>query len=133
MDTIPTRHRLDRGDFFWLAYLAFYFVEPVLRRSLPYWLECLGIAVVFVLLYIALFRFRRFEIRIACLIGMFLLGVLSYPTNSGAMTFFIYTAALLPFVVTSTTTILLCFVLESMLVVAEGWLLHLNPYNSVFA
>jgi len=132
-NTIPTRSRMDRGDLFWLAYLVFFFVEPLLRRSLAYWLECLSIAAVFIALYVALFRSRRVEVRVACIVGMYLLGAFTYPFNSGALTFFIYAAALLPFVVSSTMAVLLCFFVEAVLVAAEGWWLHLNPYNSMFA
>jgi two-component system sensor histidine kinase DesK len=120
----PTRNRMDRGDFFWLAYLVFYFLDPLFRRSFVYWMECLGFAAIFFALYVGVFRFRRFEFRAACIAGMYLLGALTYPINSGAVTFFIYGAAVLPFVVPSTRAVLICFGVEALLVVAEGWLLH---------
>ncbi|HXS13391.1 MAG TPA: sensor histidine kinase [Acidobacteriaceae bacterium] len=125
----PTRHRMDRGDLFWLAYLAFYFIDPLFRRSLVYWLECLGFAAIFVALYVALFKLRRVELRVACIVGMYLLGALTYPINSGAITFFIYAAALLPFVIRSARTILICFVVEALLVVGEGWLRYRGPQH----
>src|ERR1700761_8488759 len=124
MNSTPTRSRMDRGDFFWLAYLVFYFLDPLFRRSLVYWLECLAFAAIFVALYVGLFQLKRFELRVACIVGMYLLGAVTYPVNSGAITFFIYCAALLPFVVQSTRAVLICFVVEALLVVAEGWLLH---------
>src|ERR1700742_2143721 len=110
-----TRSRMDRGDFFWLAYLVFYFLDPIFRRSLVYWLECLAFAAIFVALYVGLFQLKRFELRVACIVGMYLLGAVTYPVNC---------AALLPFVVQSTRAVLICFVVEALLVVAEGWLLH---------
>jgi two-component system sensor histidine kinase DesK len=136
-DSIPTRSRMDRGDLFWLAYLVFFFLDPLFRRSLVFWLECLGFAAVFVALYVALFKLRRVELRIACIAGMYLLGALTYPINSSAITFFIYAAALLPFVIPSARTVLICFVTESLLVLTEGWWVqyrnpHLSAYNSVF-
>jgi two-component system, NarL family, sensor histidine kinase DesK len=136
MPTAP-RRRMDRGDLFWLAYLVFYFIDPLLRRSLIYWLESLGFAAIFVALYVALFRLRRFDLRVACIVGMYLLGTLTYPINSGAISFFIYAAALLPFIVPSARTVLICLVVESMLVLAEGWWVqsrnpHLSAYNSLF-
>lgn len=124
-----TRSRMDRGDLFWLAYLVFYFLDPLFRRSLVYWLECLAFAAIFVGLYVALFKLRRLEFRVACIVGMYLLGGLTYPINSGAITFFIYVAALLPFVVRSTRTVLICFVVEALLVVAQGWLLYRGPQH----
>jgi two-component system sensor histidine kinase DesK len=128
-DSIPTRRRMDRGDLFWLAYLVFYFLDPLFRRSLVYWLECLAFAAIFVTLYVGLFRLRQVELRVACIVGMYLLGALTYPINSGAITFFIYCAAVLPFVVRSTRAVLLCFFVEAFLVVAEGWLLHQGPQH----
>src|SRR5258708_5938725 len=127
-DSTPTRSRMDRGDFFWLAYLVFFFIDPLLRRSLVFWLECLGVAAVFVALYVGVFRLRRLELRVACIVGTYLLGALTFPINGGAVAFFIYAAALLPFVVQSVRTVLVCFVVEAMLVFAEGWwLMHRNP------
>ena len=55
-NSTPTRSRMDRGDLFWLAYLVFYFLDPLFRRSLIYWLECLGFAAIFVALYVGLFQ-----------------------------------------------------------------------------
>jgi two-component system sensor histidine kinase DesK len=124
MNSTPTRSRMDRGDFFWLAYMVFYFLDPLFRRSLVYWLECLAFAAIFVALYVGLFQLKRLELRVACIVGMYLLGALTYPINSGAITFFIYCAAMLPFVVQSTRAVLICFVVEALLVVGEGWLLH---------
>ena len=120
---------MDRGDLFWLAYLVFYFLDPLFRRSLVYWLECLGFAAIFVALYVGLFRLKRVELRLACIAGMYLLGALTYPVNSGAITFFIYCAALLPFVVRSIRTVLLCFAVEALLIVTEGWLLYRGPQH----
>ena len=128
-NSAPTRRRMDRGDLFWLAYLVFYFLDPLFRRSLVYWLECLGFAAIFVALYVAMFQLRRIELRVACIAGIYLLGALTYPINSGAITFFIYCAALLPFVVRSTKAVLICFVVEALLVTAEGWLLHQGPQH----
>ena len=126
---IPKRSRMDRGDLFWLAYMVFYFLDPLFRRSLVYWLECLGFAAIFVALYVGLFQLRRFEFRMACIVGMYLLGALTYPINSGAITFFIYCAALLPFVIQSIRAVLICFVVEALLVMSEGWLLYRGPQH----
>lgn len=132
MDThlTPPQKRLDRSDLFWLAYLAFFFIEPLIRRSLSYWLESLGIAAIFLALYLTFLRSRQFTLRALCLIGMALLGALTFPFNGGAIGFFIYAAALLPFLVASTPIVLACFFLESVVMVLEGWLLHANRYDA---
>jgi two-component system sensor histidine kinase DesK len=121
---------MDRSDLFWLAYLVFFFIEPLLRRSILYWFECLGIAAIFVAMYVGFLLVRPRNVRLLCLAGMVLLGALTLPFNSGAIGFFIYAAALLPFVVASVPTVLLCFFVESALMLVEGWRFHLNPYNS---
>jgi two-component system sensor histidine kinase DesK len=132
-DLIPPRRRLDRGDLFWLAYLVFFFIEPLIRRSTTYWLECLGIAAIFIAVYLSFLRSQRSTLRLFCIAGMYVLGALTLPFNSGAIGFFIYAAALLPFVVASVPTVLLCFFIESVLILLESWRLHLNPYNSALA
>lgn len=133
-DSPPTRSRMDRGDLFWLAYLVFFFIDPLLRRSVVFWLECLGIGAVFVALYVAVFRQRQLQLRLACIACMYLLGALTLPINSGAVAFFIYAAALLPFVVQSVRTVLTCFVVEAVLVLAEGWwLMHRNPHATLWS
>jgi two-component system sensor histidine kinase DesK len=127
---IPPRRRLDRSDLFWLAYLVFFFIEPLFRRSVSYWLESLGIAAIFLSLYLIFLQSRRFNLRLLCLAGMVLLGALTFPFNGGAIGFFIYAAALLPFLIASIPTVLVCFFLESVLMILEGWLLHLNHYDA---
>ncbi|HEY4010896.1 MAG TPA: sensor histidine kinase, partial [Acidobacteriaceae bacterium] len=83
-------------------------------------------------LYIAYLRLTRADIRIICIVAMYLLGVASYPTNSGAIAFFIYAAALLPFVVASAPRVLFALILDSALLAAQAWLLHRNPYSPLF-
>lgn len=127
---IPQRKRLDRGDLFWLAYLIFFFIEPLVRRSTIFWLESLGIAAVFIALYLCFLQLRKFNLRLLCLIGMFLLGVFTFPLNGGAMGFFIYAAALLPFLIASLPIVLGCFFLEAVTLILESWLLHSNRYDA---
>ena len=50
--------KIEFGDFFVLAYLIFYFLEPLARHSGRYWLESLGILCVFLALYFAFLRSR---------------------------------------------------------------------------
>ena len=129
-ELIPSRKRLDRGDLFWLAYLVFFFIEPLVRRSVVYWVECAGIVAIFVAIYIGFLRFRRFPVRVLCLASMYVLGIVTFPFNSGAIGFFIYAAALLPFLIRSIRPVVICFVIESATIVLEAWRLHLNPYNA---
>jgi two-component system, NarL family, sensor histidine kinase DesK len=87
----------------WIAYLGFFFVDPVLSHaSAKIWLlDGLG-AFVFILLYWGLFALEcpRALVHVA---GMVLLGLLYLPINGGACTFFIYAAAMVPFCVETQT------------------------------
>jgi two-component system sensor histidine kinase DesK len=131
-DLVSSRKSLDRGDLFWLAYLIFFFIEPLTRRSALYWLECLGIASVFVVLYLLFLRSQDTRVRLWWIVSMWTLGVLTYPINPGAIAFLIYAAALLPFVITSTAWIVAAFIVESGLLALEARQFHTNPYNWFF-
>lgn len=134
MNVNPTasRRRIHKIDYLWLAYLVFYFIEPIARHSVRYWMECLGFALTFVAVYIGFLRLKRVDLRILCIVAIFLLGAASYPMNGGAIAFFIYAAALLPFVVVSPVKLMSAFIAESALVAAQTWMLHRNPYNLLF-
>ena len=83
----------------WVIYLGFFFVDPVMSHaSLKVWLlDGLG-AVVFLFLYFGLF-ILVYPRALAHIVGMVLLGILFLPINSGACTFFIFAAAMVPFCV----------------------------------
>jgi two-component system sensor histidine kinase DesK len=132
-DRISPRKKIERIDYLWLAYLAFYFIDPFFRHSLRYWMECVGFAAVFLALYFGFLRLTQPRLRVLCVVAMYLLGAASFPTNGGAIAFFIYAAALMPFVIASTSRVVLFLSVESVLIMAEAWLLHRNPYNEIFA
>jgi two-component system, NarL family, sensor histidine kinase DesK len=83
----------------WVAYLGFFFIDPVMSHaSFRIWLlDGIG-AAVFLVLYFGLFVFQhpRGLVHVG---GMLLLGLLFQPINQGACTFFIFAAAMLPFCV----------------------------------
>jgi two-component system, NarL family, sensor histidine kinase DesK len=113
--------------YIWLAYSIFFFIDPILRHSLTYWLECLAIYAVFLAVYVSHLRVRTTKLRIAGLVAFYLLGLLSFPFNGGATAFFIYSGAFLPFAIESVTTVRIVLVLQSFGAVAEGLWLHSNP------
>lgn len=87
------------GPLLWWLYLGFFFVEPVAAHvSRRQWsLDILG-AVIFLVLYFGIFLLERPRpfIHVG---GMVLLGVLFLPYNTGGCTFFIFAAAMIPFMV----------------------------------
>ena len=128
-DPVLPRKRMDRGDLFWLVYLIFFFIEALQRGSLRFWMESIALVAVFVALYVAFLRAHTARIRLVLLSAMVVMGIAAYPFNGGAISFFIYVAALIPFVIPSPAIVLTCIVTESVLLAAEGLLLHASPYS----
>ena len=126
---IPAHKKFDRGDVFWLVYLIFFLIEPAARKSLAYWAASLGCIAIFVSLYLLFLRFCNVRLRLVLLSGMFLLGLVTYPTNNGGSCFMIYAAALLPFVLGSIPLVLMGQVLECLLLCAEGFWFHISPWS----
>ena len=85
------------GPLLWVLYLGFFFVQPVVDHvSRRQWLwDCLG-AAIFLILYWGIFWLERPR-ALLHVGGMVLLGVLFFPFNDGACTFFIFAAAMIPF------------------------------------
>lgn len=128
----PPRKRIERIDYLWLAYLVFYFIDPFLKHSLAFWMESIGYATAMVALYIAFLRISSVHLRILCIAAIFLLGVLSFPSNGGSIAFFIYAGALLPFVIASAPRVFVLLMAESAFILGDAWLLHLGSLNALF-
>lgn len=120
----------------WVAYLGFFFIDPIMSHaSFRVWLlDGIG-AVIFLCLYFGLFVLQnpRGLVHIG---GMILLGILFQPMNQGACTFYIFAAAMLPFCVETQTSAVLGLLtiggigaLEGMLLHVSGWTLF---YSSLF-
>jgi two-component system, NarL family, sensor histidine kinase DesK len=122
-----------RSGYIWLAYSVFFFLEPFLRHNLRFWLECIGIYAVFIALYVTYMHAHSSRQRHLLLSAFYLLGLFSYPVNSGATSFFIYSAAFLPFAVESVPRVRVILLLQSLGVIAETLWLHSNPINAAAA
>jgi two-component system sensor histidine kinase DesK len=116
--------------YIWIAYSIFFFIEPLVRHQPRYWFECMAIYAIFVALYVGYMSSPSLRRRYLILGGFYLLGLLAYPVNDGANSFFIYSAAFLPFVVASVARIRLILVAQCLGVVAETLWLHSNPFNA---
>ena len=127
----PRRRKLiDKTDLFWLAYLVFFVIEPVERRSVSYWLECLAIMVVFVAMYISFLRAQKTRTGVLILVAMVLLGAVTLPFNGGATAFIIYAAALAPFAVTSVPWVVVIVLMECLLIAGEEHHLHFTAFST---
>jgi two-component system sensor histidine kinase DesK len=114
---------------FWVVYLGFFFMQPVMDHvSLKMWLlDGLG-AVLFLLLYFGLFVLSNPR-ALAHIAGMVLLALLYQPINGGACTFFIYAAAMLPFCVESQAAAWAGLLAIGAIGATEGLLLHVGGWQ----
>lgn len=117
----------------WVAYLGFFFIDPVAAHaSLKIWiLDLLGSAV-FLVLYFGLFALQR-PLALAHLAGMVLLGLLFQPINGGACTFFIFAAAMLPFCVQTQLAAVFGLIALGVIAGTEGLLLRLDNWTLFFS
>lgn len=117
----------------WVIYLGFFFVDPVVTHaSLRLWLlDGLG-AFVFLLLYFGLFFFECPR-ALAHVAGMVVLGLLFQPINTGACTFFIFAAAMLPFCVQTQRAAIIGLASIGGIGAAEGLLLHVDRWTLFFS
>jgi two-component system, NarL family, sensor histidine kinase DesK len=108
MKFFPDRKEHGWVPYLWLFFLLFVLFEPAYSHaSARRWaLTLLGVAV-FLILYFALYAIkgRKRLLIIAAFAG---LGLIFAPYNGGACTFFIYAAALTPFVTESTSESFKC-------------------------
>ena len=121
------------ATYIWLAYLVFFFIEPVVDHvGWKRWaLYGLG-TVVFLGLYFTLFWLKRPK-ALWHIAGMVVLGLLFAPMNPGASTFFIFAAAFTPFCVESEALALGVMAIVVGSAALETWLLHLNGWFLFYA
>ncbi len=116
-------------DLIWIVYSAFFFIEPIQRNTRDYWIQFAVFFAIFVGLYLAIILTNSRRTAYFGLAGMGLLGVLYYPMNVSAAGIFIYVIAFAPFITESLTACFSIFALMSFALVAEGLMLHLNPWS----
>ncbi|WP_263368695.1 sensor histidine kinase [Edaphobacter bradus] len=122
--TIPiSTQRWRNWTWIWLAYTGFLFIDPIFEPSLRLWLATLAAFVTFLGIFAAFVRLsdEGRPARYWMIAATFLLGLITFPWNPGASSFFIYAAAFLPFSIESTRRALALFVAGSVLIVAEGY------------
>jgi len=121
------------GPLLWVLYLGFFFVQPVVDHvSAKQWLlDSLG-AAIFLILYWGVFLLERprplFHVG-----GMVLLGVLFLPFNAGGCTFFIFAAAMVPFMVNTQARAIAGLGAVAAVGATEGLFLHMSPWSLFWA
>src|SRR6266446_4396690 len=121
------------GPLLWVLYLGFFFVQPVVDHvSLKQWLfDGLGGAI-FLILYWGLFLLEKPR-GLVHIGGMVLLGVLFLPFNTGACTFFIFAAAMVPFSLETQSRAVAALCTITGIAAIEGYFLHLNAWTLFYA
>ena len=117
-----------------LAYFVFFFLQPIFDHAgwRQWSLTALG-TIVFLTLYFGVLGTERKPWQLAGLGVMILVGILYAPSNSGAACFFIFAAALLPYVVRSELGVLGLIAVIVAISGVETWWLHLSGWFAFYA
>jgi len=121
------------GPLLWVLYLGFFFVQPIADKvGLKLWLlDGLG-AAIFLVLYWGIFLLERPRVFVH-VGGILLLGVVFFPYNFGACTFFIFAAAMVPFMVDTQMRAIAALAAVGAIAATEGFLLHVNGWEIFWA
>jgi two-component system sensor histidine kinase DesK len=117
----------SNSGYIWLAYSVFFLIDPIMSHSRRLWIESGVIYAVFLVIYVSYMRSRTIRQRHALIVAFYVLGVASFPINTGSSSFFIYSAAFLPFVVASVPIFITILIAQTLGLLIEGWLLPINP------
>jgi len=121
------------GPLLWVLYLGFFFVQPVADHvSGKRWLFNLLGAAIFLVLYWGIFLLEKPR-PLVHIGGMLLLGISLFPYNSGACTFFIFAAAMVPFLVDTQGRAIAGLVAIAVIGGVEAFLLHLSGWGIFWA
>lgn len=135
-DSVSIADRQTKGyTVMWLAYTLFLFIEPVFSPRRFLWPRTVALLAVFLWIFFTYLQTRSESTRRLMIAATFALGLIGFPWNAGATTFFIYTAAFLPFSIASVPLVLAGFLTEAIAIAAEAFWFrpHDNWANAVFA
>jgi two-component system sensor histidine kinase DesK len=120
-DTNPKK-RSNHWAWMWLAYTGFLFIVPLMEPSLDLWLGTIAALAVFLVIFFLYFRVpdQAVSRRLWMAAATFALGLVTFPWNQGASTFFIYAAAFLPFILESSRRVVWLILLECVVILGEG-------------
>jgi two-component system sensor histidine kinase DesK len=128
--------KLEHGWAFYmpLAYFGFFFLQPIFEHaSRKQWLLTALGTVIFLTLYLGVLWTDRKPWQFTGLGAMVVVGALYAPFNSGASCFFIFAAAVLPYVVETEVGVLGLIGLIVAVAGLETWLLHLSGWFAFYA
>ncbi|HEY1985138.1 MAG TPA: sensor histidine kinase [Terracidiphilus sp.] len=116
------KQRQSRWALMWLAYTGFLLIQPLVEPSMYLWLGTIAVFVIFFSIFWGYFYSTAGGTRVRFwMIGAtFVLGLATFPWNHGASTFFIYAAALLPFIIESVPRVVGLILVECAVILAQG-------------
>lgn len=120
---MPPLSRPAPSIYIWLAYSIFFFFDPIFRHSTRYWVECLAIYAVFLVMYVAADVVEVDAVKLGLVGSYTILGIATYPMNTGSSTFFLYTACMMPFMLSNVRIVAAIISLDFVLLMGEGYLL----------
>ena len=117
----------------WFCYVGFLFIPPMFEPSLRLWVLTLISFVIFAGIFWTYVRATdaNSPLRDWMVAATFILGLVCFPWNPGASTFFVYTAAFLPFSIKSVRTVLALFLVECIAIAIEGYLFN-TPHHFLY-
>jgi two-component system, NarL family, sensor histidine kinase DesK len=132
---LPTeKHERTWPFYAHMLYFGFFFLQPILEHAgLREWLFTgLGTAI-FIALYVAVASLGNTVLQLLMLSAMLIVGSLYAPFNGGASCFFIFAAALLPYVIESELAIFSGIAAIVAVAALETWWLHLSGWFLFYA
>ena len=123
----PPKRDYGWAKYVWLAYLGFFFIQPIQSHAgWLGWLITLAGVFAFLVLYFGIYVWPRFWSNVG-LVCLLLLGVAYAPFNHGAATFFVYAAAFVPFLVQTEIAAILLVGGIGLLIALITWIFRLPP------
>lgn len=121
-----TKKSQNKWAWVWFAYTGFLFIDPLMEPSLYLWLGTLAVFIAFIGIMWGYIRATNegHSVRFWMIAATIALGLIAFPWNQGASTFFVYGAAFLPFSIVSLRRAFSIFLLEALLVLTEGYICH---------
>jgi len=128
------KNRSPNWAWIWLAYSGFIFIQPIFEHRTIMWLGTLAVFAVFIGIFMVYFRAcdAGSVLRYWMIAATFALGLIAFPWNQGASCLFVYAAAFLPFTVDSARRMLLSFLVQVLLVLAEGYYFTVRTPHGYF-
>ena len=119
--------------FIWLAYLGFFFIDPLLNHAgWVQWSITAAATVVFLLLYFGMFWLERPR-SLWHIAGMVALGLGVAPFNPGAATFLVFASAFIPFAVKTERAAIAMMAGIVLLAAIETQVFHLSGWFFFYA